>query len=153
MSGWVSTRILLIHMSYHIKQWEDTVARKHKGWEGVTNSYDWHSIKPQQISWKAGVFVTFGGGLEHAGGWNRSFTPKCCLSPSQCFSCSSWCSLLTEKMWVNVYDISPSTMMRQTTTVHHTTGLYFNHYAEIRSMCLDECLSHSMGTALVLVKR
>lgn len=102
MSGWVTIRILLIHKSYHIKQWQDTVAWKHKGCEGATNSYDRNSIKPQQISWKDRVFVTFGGGLEDAGGSKRSLTPKYCLSSFQCFFLSSWCSLLTEKMCVNV---------------------------------------------------
>ncbi len=79
------------------------MAQKHKGRKGVTNSYVWHSIKPQMISWERRVFVTFGGGLEHAGGWNRSFAPKCCLSSFQCFSRFSWRSLLIEKMCISVH--------------------------------------------------
>lgn len=88
-------RVLLILMSYHIKQWEDTVAPRHNGCEGVTNSYDTHRIKLQKISYEE-VF-TFGGDLEHAGGWNRSFTPKYCLSSFQCFSCFPWHSLTGRK--------------------------------------------------------
>lgn len=126
-------------MSYHIKQWEDIVTWEHKGCQSVTISYDRHSIKPQPIRWKAGVFVTCRGGLAHAGGWNRSFTPKYCLSPSQCFSCSSWCSLLIEKMllWTSIQ------------RVYWPTGLTL--FTWLYTVCLRQLTTVTFGDRNMLV--
>lgn len=120
------------------------LALEHKGWEGVTNSYNWHSIKPQQISWKDRVFVTFRGGLEHAGGWNRSFTPKYCLSSSQCFSWSFGCSLLGKNINERYY----STVIAQ--SIPHFTVRLFTSSAQILTSS-QPCASGNMEILLLVI--